>query len=183
MKLPRLLGSLAATAALVGTAVACIQALDLNTMVDKTDACIRGTVTAVHTGFATVNDTDQPRVFTYITVEGENLYTGKPETMEMAFMGGTHEGVTMNFTTMPAAADYRIGNKVVAFSAPIDSWGSVDRILYAGYGGLYREIATKNGGVVLGRGKDFAIENNIKVADLKVNINQALKAKQAEGQR
>ncbi|NQU47721.1 MAG: hypothetical protein HQ519_03660, partial [Planctomycetes bacterium] len=98
MKLSRLLVSFAAVVALVGTTVACIEALDLNKMVSKTDACIRGTVTSVHTGTATVNDTTEPRIFTFVTIEGENLYTGKPETMEMAFMGGTHQGVSQTFT-------------------------------------------------------------------------------------
>jgi hypothetical protein len=178
MKLSRLLVSFAAVVALVGTTVACIEALDLNKMVSKTDACIRGTVTSVHTGLSTVNDgTNQPRIFTFVTIEGENLYTGKPETMEMAFMGGTHQGESQTFTTMPAAADYRVGNKVVAFSAKVEGWGTVDRCLFAGYGGIYREIATPKGDVVLGRGKDFAIENNMKISDLKVGISKAIEAK------
>ncbi|MBC8403839.1 MAG: hypothetical protein H8E15_01330 [Planctomycetes bacterium] len=177
MKLSRLLVSFAAVVALVGTTVACIEALDLNKMVSKTDACIRGTVTSVHTGTATVNDTTEPRIFTFVTIEGENLYTGKPETMEMAFMGGTHQGVSQTFTTMPAAADYRVGNKVVAFSSKVEGWGTVDRCLFAGYGGIYREIATPKGDVVLGRGQDFAIEKNMKISDLKVGISKAIEAK------
>ena len=180
MKLSRLLVSFAAVIALVGTTMACIEALDLNKMVSKTDACVRGTVTNVRTGFSVVNDTTEPRIFTFVTIECENLNTGKPETMEMAFMGGTHQGVTQTFTTMPAAADYRLGNKVVAFSSKVEGWGTVDRCLYAGYGGIYREIATPKGDVVLGRGADFAIEQNIKVSDLKVNISKALEAKMAQ---
>lgn len=180
MKLSRILASFAAVIALVGTTVACIEALDLNKMVSKTDACIRGTVTNVHTGLSVVNDTTEPRIFTFVTIEGENLYTGKTETMEMAFMGGTHQGVTQTFTTMPAAADYRVGNKVVAFSSKVEGWGTVDRCLYAGYGGIYREISTPKGDVVLGRGADFAIEHNIKLSDLKVNISKALEAKKAQ---
>ncbi|NQU48211.1 MAG: hypothetical protein HQ519_06155, partial [Planctomycetes bacterium] len=97
--------------------------------------------------------------------------------MEMAFMGGTHQGVSQTFTTMPAAADYRVGNKVVAFSSKVEGWGTVDRCLFAGYGGIYREIATPKGDVVLGRGKDFAIEKNMKISDLKVGISQAIEAK------
>jgi|TARA_B100000959_G_scaffold276789_1_gene332148 hypothetical protein len=178
MKLSRLLVSFVAVLAIVGTTVACIEALDLNKMVSKTDACIRGTITNVRTDLSTVNDTTQPRIFTFVTIEGENLYTGKSETMEMAFMGGTHQGVTHTFTTMPAVADYRVGNKVVAFSSTVQGWGTVDRCLFAGYGGIYREIATPKGDLVLGRGKDFAIENNMTVADLKVGISKALKAKQ-----
>lgn len=98
----------------------------------------------------------------------------------MAFMGGTHNGVTEVCSTMPAASDYRIGNEIVAFSSTIEGWGSVERILYAGYGGIYRVMDTPQGKVVLGRGEDFAIEQNTTIRDLKVGIGEALEAKQED---
>jgi len=180
MKLPKLLTTAVAAVALVGSTIACIEAFDLGKIVKRTDMAIRGEITQVRTERSLINGSDWPRIFTYVTIQGENLYTGAADTVEMAFMGGTHEGVTETCSTMPAAGDYRVGNKVLAFSAPIEGWGSVDRVLYAGYGGIYREISTPKGDVILGRGKDFAIENNTTVNELKAGIAKALKAKQQE---
>lgn len=180
MKLARLLTAACATIALIGTTVACIEAMDLNKMVSKTDMAVRGTITEVRSDRSFMDGSDWPRIFTYLTIEGEDLYTGKPTTVEMAFMGGTHNGVTEVCSTMPAAADYRVGNKIVAFSGKVEGWGEVDRVLWAGYGGIYREVSTQKGDVVLGRGKDFAIESNITINDLKAGIAKAVEAKQQE---
>jgi hypothetical protein len=177
MKFPSLLTSAVCGLALAGGALACIESLDLEKMMSKTDACVRGTITDVQAVRSTIDDTDWARIFTVVTVEGEDLYTGQPRTLEMAFMGGTHQGETELVSSMPAVSDYRIGNKVVAFSAPIASWGeSVGRCLYATYGGLYREVQTRKGPVVLGKGADFAIENNVRIADLKASIAAIQKA-------
>ncbi len=181
MKITPLLASAACGLALVGGALACIEALTLNEMVAKTDACVRGTITEVTTTRSTIDDTDWARIFTVVTIEGEDLYTGQPRTLEMAFMGGTHQGETELVSSMPPVADYRVGSNVIAFSAPIDSWGSnVDRCLFATYGGLYREVQTRKGAVVLGKGKDFAIENNMRIADLKTAFAKIQKS-QKEG--
>lgn len=178
MKLARLLTAATATIALVGTTLACIEAMDLNKMVSKTDMAVRGTITEVRTERSFMDNSDWPRIFTYLTIEGEDLYTGKPTSVEMAFMGGTHNGVTEVCSTMPAAADYRVGNKVVAFSGKVHGWGKVERVLWAGYGGIYREVDTRQGAVVLGRGEDFAIESNITINELKAGIAKAVEAKQ-----
>ena len=177
MKLARMLTAACATIALVGTALACIEAMDLNKMVSKTDMAVRGTITEVRTERSFMDNSDWPRIFTYLTIQGEDLYTGEPTNVEMAFMGGTHEGVTEVCSTMPAASDYRVGNKVVAFSGKVDGWGKVERVLWAGYGGIYREVDSRKGAVVLGRGKDFAIDSNVTVKELKAKITSALEAK------
>lgn len=101
----------------------------------------------------------------------------------MGFLGGSYEGETQVVSTMPAASDYRVGNSVIAFSAPVEGWGQVDRVLYATYGGIYREVDTRKGPVILGRGKDFAIEENTTLAQLRTDIAQALKAKAEEVNR
>ena len=176
--LARLLSAAVAAVALIGTTLACIEAMDLNKMVSKTDMAMRGEITEVRTERSFMDHDNWPRIFTYVTIEGEDLYTGETKTVEMAFMGGTHNGVTEVCSTMPAVADYRVGNKVVAFSGTVEGWGEVGRVLWAGYGGIYREIDTRKGAVVLGRGKDFAIENNISVSELKANIAKAVEAKQ-----
>jgi hypothetical protein len=180
MKLARLFTAACAAIALVGTTLACIEAMDLNKMVSKTDVAVRGTITQVRSDRSFMDGSDWPRIFTYLTIEGEDLYTGKQTSVEMAFMGGTYEGVTEVCSTMPAVADYRMGNKVVAFSSTTQGWGEVDRVLYAGYGGIYREVDTGKGAVILGRGKDFAIESNITINDLKAGVAKAIEAKQQE---
>ncbi len=180
MKVTRLLACAVAVAGLVGATAACIEALTLDQMVSRTDTCVRGTITKVETTRSQIDDTDWARIFTVITVEGEDLYSGKQVSMDMAFMGGTHKGITEAVSTMPDANDYRVGNKVVAFSAAVESWGTVERCLYATYGGIYREVQTRKGAVILGRGKDFAIESNMTITALQAGIKTALDAKSKE---
>ncbi len=185
MKIPHLAASAAVALLVASGAAACIEALDLNEMVARTDACVRGTVTEVHS-VRTSLDGDpisDARICTVVTVEGEDLYTGQHARYEMSFLGGTYEGETQVVTSMPAASDYRVGNSVIAFTAPIEGWGRVERVLYATYGGIYREVDTRKGPVILGRGKDFAIEKNMTLAQLRVGIAEALQAKAEEVNR
>ena len=185
MKIPHLAASAAIALLIAGGATACIEALDLNEMVARTDACIRGTVTEVHSVKTSMDGDPLPntRIFTVITVEGEDLFTGHQVSHQMGFLGGSHEGETQVVSTMPAASDYRVGNSVIAFTAPVEGWGQVDRVLYATYGGIYREVDTRKGPVILGRGKDFAIESNVTLTQLRADIAQALKAKAEEVNR
>ena len=135
MKIPHLAASAAVALLVASGAAACIEALDLNEMVARTDACVRGTVTEVHS-VRTSLDGDpisDARICTVVTVEGEDLYTGQNARYEMSFLGGTYEGETQVVTSMPAASDYRVGNSEIAFTAPIEGWGRGERVLYATY--------------------------------------------------
>ena len=79
MKIPSLAASAAVALLVASGAAACIEALDLNEMVARTDACVRGTVTDVHS-VRTSLDGDpisDTRICTVVTVEGEDLYTGQ----------------------------------------------------------------------------------------------------------
>lgn len=160
----------------VGSAVACIEALDLNKMVSKTDAAVHGTITAVRTVKYTPPGDDRI-IYTLVTVEGEDLYTGKPRTLEAGFVGGTYGDESMMVTSMPAPSEYRVGSKVVVFSAPVAGWGPIERCVYAAMGGIFREVSTRQGGVVLGKGEGFAIERNMGVEELRAGIAAALEAK------
>lgn len=171
------LASLAVGLVLTGGALACIEALTLDQMVQKTDAAVRGTITGVHSVLYVAAEDDR-RIYTVLTVEGTDLYSGEPRTLEAAFLGGTYGGETMNVTCMPSPADTRAGNQVVVFSAPVEGWGpEVDRCVYAAMGGIFREIATPAGPVVLGKGEGTAIEKNTRLADLQAGIRTALAAK------
>ncbi len=181
MKSLHWLASLAAGLVLAGGAVACIEALTLDQMVQKTDAAVRGEITDVSSVLYQVSEEDR-RIYTVVTVEGTDLYTGEARTIEAAFLGGTYGGETMNVTCMPNPADYRLGNEVVLFSAPVEGWGpEIDRCVYAAMGGIFREVATPKGAVLLGKGEGTAIEKNTRLSDLQAGIQQAL-AKKASNQ-
>ncbi len=181
MKILHRLASAAAGLLLAGGALACIEALDLNAMVQRTDAAVRGEITAVRSVLHEAGPEDR-RIYTVLTVEGTDLYTGEPRTLEAAFLGGTFGGETMNVTCMPSPADYRLGNQVVVFSAPVEGWGpEVDRCVYAAMGGIFREIATPRGPVVIGKGEGTAVEKNTRLADLQAGIVRAL-AEKARGE-
>jgi hypothetical protein len=177
MKLHRILIAGAACLALVPVGRACIEELDLAKMVAKTDAAVRGTITDVRTVRYTPPGDDR-LIFTVLTVEGTDLYTGQARTIEAAFLGGVHQGDSMMVTSMPAPSEYRLGNQVLLFSAPVEGWGpEVDRCVYAAMGGIFREVAAKQGAVVLGKGEGFAVERNVRLADLQTAIAREAGAK------
>ncbi len=179
LRITRWTTSTVAALALTGGAIACIEALDLAKMVERTDAAIFGTITNVRTTLHAVSDDDR-RIYTLVTVKGTDLYTGDARTLEAAFLGGTYQGETMNVTCMPAPGDYRVGNDVVIFSAPVEGWGpDVERCVYAAMGGIFRTVETRHGTVVLGKGQDTAIETNVTMTDLQPRIVFELRAKEA----
>lgn len=170
MKLHHLLLAGAASLALVQVGRACIEELDLAQMVAKTDAAVRGTIKSVHTVQYTPPGDDR-LIYTVLTVEGIDLYTGQARTIDAAFLGGTYQGDSMMVTSMPAPAEYRVGNQVLVFSAPVEGWGpEVDRCVYAAMGGIFREVAAKNGPVLLGKGEGFAISDNVRLEGLQSAI-------------
>lgn len=170
MKLKHLLIAGVASLAMVQVGRACIEELTLAQMVAKTDAAVRGTITDVRTVRYTPPGDDR-LIFTILTVEGTDLYTGQARTMEAAFLGGTYQGDSMMVTSMPAPSEYRVGNSVLVFSGPVEGWGpDIERCVYAAMGGIFREVASKNGPVLLGKGEGFAIDQNVRLADLKIAI-------------
>ncbi len=180
MKTPRWIASAIAGVLLVSGAIACIEALDLQKMVDRTDAAVHGTITNV-SSVLFAPETNDRRIYTVITVEGTDLYTGEPRTIEAAFLGGTYQGESMLVTCMPAPGDYRLGNEVLVFSAPVEGWGpEVDRCVYAAMGGIFRTVKSPRGTVFLGKGEDTAIENNTRLRDLLPAIAQAQRVQEVK---
>ena len=158
---------------------ACIEALTLSQMVQKTDAAVLGTITDVH-GVRFVTDDEDRMIYTVVTIEGEDLYTGLPRTIEAAFVGGTYKGESMLVTSMPAPSEYRIGNEVLIFSGKVEGWGpEIERCVYAAMGGIFRTVDTRKGTVLLGKGMGTAVERNIRLSDLRNGIDDALQAKSA----
>lgn len=180
MKTPRWIASAVACLLLVSGAIACIEALDLNKMVERTDAAVHGTITDVHSVLFAPAANDR-RIYTVITVEGTDLYSGEPRTIEAAFLGGTYQGESMLVTCMPATGDYRLGNEVLVFSAPVEGWGpDVDRCVYAAMGGIFRTVKSPRGTVFLGKGEGTAIEKNTRLGDLLPAIAKARRAQEVK---
>lgn len=170
MKLHHLLLVGAASLALVQAGRACIEELDLPGMVAKTDAAVRGTITDVRTVRYTPPGDDR-LIFTLVTVDGVDVYTGQPRVLEAAFLGGTYQGDSMMVTSMPAPDEYRLGNEVLVFSAPVEGWGpEVERCIYASMGGIFRVVEGRKGEVVLGKGEGFAVQNNALLSELRTSI-------------
>lgn len=177
MKLNHLLIAGVASLALVQVGRACIEELTLAQMVAKTDAAVRGTITDVRTVRFTPPGDDR-LIFTILTVEGTDIYTGQARTLNAAFLGGTYQGESMMVTSMPAPSEYRLGNQVLVFSGPVEGWGpEIDRCVYASMGGIYREIASKQGPIFLGKGEGFALDRNVRLADLQLAVAKELRLK------
>jgi len=170
MKTLRWLLAAASMLLLVQAGSACIEELDLAQMISRTDSAVQGTITDVRTTAYTPADGVQ-LIYTILTVEGEDLYTGQSTSVEAAFLGGTYKGESMTVTSMPAPADYRLGNDVVIFRGAVEGWGpEIDHCVYASMGGIFRTIDTKKGLVVLGKGEGFAVDGNVRVSALKKSI-------------
>lgn len=171
MKTLRWLLAAASMLLLVQGGSACIEELDLAKMISRTDSAVQGTITDVRTTAYTPEDGVQ-LIYTILTVEGKDLYSGQQTSVEAAFLGGTHKGESMTVTSMPAPADYRLGNDVVVFRGAVEGWGpEIDHCVYAAMGGIFRTVDTKNGVVVLGKGEGFAVEGNVRVSSLNTSIS------------
>jgi len=171
MKTLRWLLAAASTLLLVQGGSACIEELDLGQMISRTDSAVHGTITDVRTTAFTPEDEVQ-LIYTILTIQGEDLYTGQQTTVEAAFLGGTYQGESMTVTSMPAPADYRLGNDVVVFRGAVEGWGpEIDHCVYASMGGIFRTVNTKKGVVVLGKGEGFAVDGNVRVSALKTSIS------------
>jgi len=176
MKTLRWLVAAAFAVLLVQGGSACIEELDLAQMISKTDSAVHGTITDVRT-VRFVPEGDDRLIYTILTIEGEDLYTGNAMTAEAAFLGGTFEDDSMTVTSMPAPSEYRIGNDVVVFRGAVEGWGpEIDHAVYAAMGGIFRTFDTKNGTVVLGKGEGTAIDKNIRVSNLKNAISNLQEA-------
>lgn len=184
MRTTRWLLGAATALLLVQVGSACIEELDLGKMVSKTDYAVQGSITDVHSVQFTPQGEEDPIIYTVVTVEGEDLYSGQQVTREAAFVGGSFEGRTMTVTSMPAPSEYRLGNDVVLFSGPVEGWGpEIDHCVYASMGGIFRTVDTKKGDVVLGKGEGFAIDQNLLVSDLKQQISNELIAQNRKENR
>lgn len=150
--------------------VASIENLDLRTMLQRVDSAIVGTVTSKTTWSAPLPDGEGTLEFTTITVEGEDVLSGRTVSKNVNFVG-TDQSPT---TVMPSEAETRVGTRIVAFSKKSAAFGVPEERdwMYASHGGVFRIEAGPKGDVVLGKGGGFAIRDTLFVSEFRTRVAQ-----------
>ena len=172
MRKTHFLGLSALFLAIAGASgMAQIERLTLNDMVSKSDNAVYGQIVGSHV-FRVDHPVEGPELyFTTLTLEGRSLVDGTPIIVDVTYGGGfinDREGVYNS--EAPSADDVQIGNDVVVFYKWIDASVAAGNTIYAAHGGLYRTADGPNGITVLGRGDGYAVDANIKLADLDTAI-------------
>ena len=156
-----------ALGATVGSAQ--IRALNLTQMVDAADSGVHATITSSRV-FRVDHPVDGPGLYyTSLTLEGEYLHDGRPVTLDVTFPGGfLNEREGCFNSEAPSADDCKVGNEVVAFLTWRNDMGGgvAGNALVASHGGLFRTVPGPSGATVLGRGEGYAVDRNIRAADL-----------------
>ena len=164
------LPALALVASLAG---AQIERLDLAQMVARTDNAVHGRIVAQEVVRVDHPVDGEGLFFTHLSIEGTSLVDGAPLEVQVTFPGGfvsPEEGV--HNSEAPSADETRVGNEVVVFYKWSDNLGGglAGNALYASHGGIYRVAATRNGPVALGKGDGYALDSNVRVAQLRSQI-------------
>lgn len=162
-----------------------IEALSLEQMVQRADNAVSGEIVKREV-IRIDHPIDGPELyFTHLTIEGQSLLKGRSGQHVVTYPGGfiDEEHGVWN-SVAPTLEETQVGSRVVAFFAHSENMGGElsGNALYAARGGLYRQVKGRKGEVVLGRGKGFAIENNIKLNALNQRVESLGKVKQRGGQ-
>jgi hypothetical protein len=113
-------------------------------------------------------DDGSPAAYTNLRVRGESLFTGKAEEVVASFVGGYIDGERIASSVEPSPNETKRGRKVVVFTAPWPSSGNAPaRCIVAQHGGIFLVEKGPKGEIVTGKGKGFALEKNVPLADLK----------------
>lgn len=158
---------------LAAAALASVESLTLRQMLQKADSAVIGSVTEKKTWEGSIAGSNSPWEFTTITVEGEDLFTGKTLKREITWLGSDAHPVS----EMPLEAETRVGTKAIFFSVAMSGeFGGRQNqnSLIAAQNGVFRLEAGPKGDVVIGKGAGAAIENNTFVADLRKDVADTL---------
>jgi hypothetical protein len=159
----------AAVLATVPTAFGSILRLNLDQMVAKVDGVIDATIVGKHS-FRIDHPVAGPEMyFTTLTLQGRSLEDGRAQTLDVTILGGfVDENNGVWNSEAPSADDQKVGNHVVVFHKWLDNLAAdvACNTIYAAHGGLFRVVEGSQGPVVLGRGEGYAVENNVRMADL-----------------
>ena len=160
-----------------------IKRFTLDEMIAATDNTVFGEIVAQRV-FRVDHAIDGPELyFTTLTIEGHSLNDDTPLTVDVTYHGGfinEEEGVYNS--EAPSADDVKLGNRVVVFYEWTDNMGGgvAANALVASHGGLFRSLDGPSGATVLGRGDGYAVDRNVKLADLKHAVSKLHKAKKNE---
>ena len=164
----RSLVALAVALAAALPAVASIKAMTLKELMSITSGTIHGTIVARETV-----QRDFPQagaVYTLLTISGENVRTGEPAEIQVAFHGSHDVADRYTISEMPTLQDTRVGTEVLAFhNARKELDGR--KVVYD-YSGLYRVERAFGKPVVMGKGEGFAFHKNEKLDVARARVRQ-----------
>src|SRR5262245_17718666 len=150
-----------------------IKRFTLEEMVQTADQAVQGQIIASRvTRVGNARD-GESFYYTTITIQGRNLATAVPLTVDVTFRGGVVSETEGVFNSeAPAAGETKLGKKVVAFYRWAEDMGGgmPANALVAAHGGLYRVVEGQRGAAVLGRGDGYAIQNNLRLAELETAV-------------
>ena len=152
---------------LAGGAAAAVKAFSLQEMAKTAEGCVAGRITA-REGFLLQTKELGTLYMTRLTIQGRDLFTGAPATVEVCYFGGTVKGVTIRCSTQPPDRETAPGTRVVAFHRFEKTFGI--RMLVAQFGGIYRIERGAKGDVVLGKGAGMAVARNMLLSELEAAL-------------
>lgn len=179
----RLTGASFFSAGLLVSAVAFaqIESLNLAQMIERANSAIVGNVIEKKTWEGTLEGVPNLLEFTTITVEGEDLYSGKNVKRDITYLGSEARPVS----EMPVENESRVGTRAIFFSMPLPKFGGRDNqnALIAAQNGIFRLEAGPKGDVVVGKGAGAAIDTNVFLKDLRGNVTSELAKIRKEGRK
>jgi len=122
--------------------------------------------------------------FTKLTVQGEDLTTGKKETREIYYMGGNWDGQLDTTCVSPKEHQTRLGATVVVFywfSEDITPPGAPQGVFkVSSFASIFQVQQGAGSATVIGLGEGCAIPKSRKINDLRTEVQQIYQQLQAE---
>ena len=156
---------------------ASIEPLTLEKMLSYSDGCIVGKITSKKGYLANIPTLGQI-VITKLTIEGKEILTGKKKSVEVAYLGGSADGVSIQVSNQPPDRETTPGNKVLVFYY-YDKVFNANMII-AQLGGIFMIQKGPLGDVVIGKGVGSAVPRNILLNNLENKIKAIKPAKREE---
>ncbi len=150
---------------------ASIEPLSLEKMLEYADGCVVGKITS-RKGFLKKTDSLGTIVFTRLTIEGREITSGEKTKVDVWYLGGTANGVSMQVSNQPPDRETTPGTRVVVFYYFEKAFGC--NIMVAQLGGIFRIQKGRAGDVVIGKGPGAAIPRNILLSALERDIHSVL---------
>ena len=174
MRTSLLFGALCGAALLAVPVAAAIKAMTLGEMLATTHDTVLAEITGKST-FAVPYPFEEA-VWTRLTVEGESLRTGQPFSGSVVFLGSHDPADQFGTSEMPTLQDTRVGNRAVLFfETDKDFPGGATKVAH-NLSYVYRVEDGFGTPVLIGKGEGAAFPENAKLADVRAQVQAALKA-------